>query len=88
MGSCVVGDALVLFGGVDSRACEELLILDLSPSLKSLCKLAVLQYGLECSELPHDIRWELATMTDNISSTTGPISSNLEHSESMGIGWS
>ena len=37
----------------------DLFILDFSPSLKTLCKLAVIQYGLEQSGLPHNIRWEL-----------------------------
>ena len=60
---CIVGDRIILFGGY-SRP-KELYILDLSPSLKTLCKLAVIQYDLEQSELPHDIRWELAAMTNH-----------------------
>ena len=48
------------------RRVTELFILDLSPSLKTLCKLAVVQYGLQQSQLPHNIRWELTAMTANI----------------------
>ncbi|KAJ7419301.1 hypothetical protein WISP_54826 [Willisornis vidua] len=35
---------------------SDLYILDFSPSLKTLCKLAVIQYSLDQSCLPHDIR--------------------------------
>ncbi|GCC44119.1 hypothetical protein chiPu_0028055, partial [Chiloscyllium punctatum] len=35
---------------------SDLYILDFSPSLKTLCKLAVIQYSLDQSALPHDIR--------------------------------
>ena len=35
---------------------SDLHILDFSPSLKTLCKLAVIQYSLDQSCLPHDIR--------------------------------
>ena len=54
---CMMGDGVILFGGY-----SDLFILDLSPSLKTLCKLAVIQYGLDQTELPHDIRWELEAM--------------------------
>ena len=62
---CTMGDRIILFGEYNSdyTISDELYFLDLSPSLKTLCKLAVLQYGLQQSELPHDIRWELAAMT-------------------------
>ena len=45
----------ISFSGDD----DPLDILDLNPSLKTLCKLAVIEYGLERSGLPHDISWEL-----------------------------
>ena len=60
---CTMGDGIILGYDRDNTATDELYFLDLSPSLKTLCKLAVLQYGLQQSELPHDIRWELAAMT-------------------------
>ena len=60
---CMVGERIILIGG--SNTPDDLCILDLSPNLKMLCKLSVIQYGLEQSELPHDIRWELAVMTAN-----------------------
>ncbi|XP_033874044.1 kelch domain-containing protein 3 isoform X3 [Acipenser ruthenus] len=50
-------------------------ILDFSPSLKTLCKLAVIQYSLDQSGLPHDIRWELTAMTTN-SNISRPIFSS------------
>ena len=59
---CIVGDRIILFGGYYTPA-DDLFMLDMSPSLKTLCKLAVLQYDVEQFELPHNIRWELATMT-------------------------
>ena len=59
---CMVGDCVILFDTWNNPA-GDLFILDLNPSLKMLCKLAVIQYGLEQSELTHDIRWELAAMT-------------------------
>ena len=55
---CMVGDRVTVF-----RINLVVQILHLSPSLKTLCKLAVLQYGVEQSGLPHNIRWELAAMT-------------------------
>ena len=63
MGCCVAGDQIILVGG--RTTLDDLYILDLSPNLKMLCKLAVIHYGLEQSELTHDIRWELAAMTAN-----------------------
>ena len=62
---CMVGDLIILFGGtkdIYSKPTYEMFILDLSPSLKTLCKLAVIQYALDQSELTHDIRWELRAM--------------------------
>ncbi|EPY76678.1 kelch domain containing 3 isoform 3-like protein [Camelus ferus] len=65
---CIVGDKIVLFGGTSPSPEEglgdefdlidhsDLHILDFSPSLKTLCKLAVIQYNLDQSCLPHDIR--------------------------------
>ena len=41
---------------------KDLYMLDFSPSLKTLCELAVIQYSLEQRELPHNIKWELAAM--------------------------
>uniref|UniRef100_A0A3B3WMV4 Kelch domain containing 3 n=1 Tax=Poecilia mexicana TaxID=48701 RepID=A0A3B3WMV4_9TELE len=84
---CMVGDRIVLFGG--TSPCPEqgmgdefnlmdhsdLYILDFSPNLKTLCKIAVIQYSLEQSGLPHDIRWELAAMTTN-SNISRPIFSS------------
>ena len=62
---CMVGDRIILFGGFPTA--DDLYVLDLSRSLKTLCKLAVIQYGLDQSELPHNIRWELAAMcTQNV----------------------
>ena len=57
---CTVGDHIIIFGVYTP---DDLYILDLSPSLKTLSKLAVLQCSLEQSGLPHTIRWELAAMT-------------------------
>ncbi|KAI3363048.1 hypothetical protein L3Q82_011708 [Scortum barcoo] len=65
---CMVGDRIILFGG--TSPCPEqgmgdefnlmdhsdLYLLDFSPNLKTLCKIAVIQYSLEQSGLPHDIR--------------------------------
>ena len=59
---CLVGDRVILFERIHPR---DLYILDLNPSLKMLCKLTVIQYGLQQSELPHNIRWELKAMTNN-----------------------
>uniref|UniRef100_A0A8C2I783 Kelch domain containing 3 n=1 Tax=Cyprinus carpio TaxID=7962 RepID=A0A8C2I783_CYPCA len=84
---CMVGDHIILFGG--TSPCPEqgmgdefnlmdhsdLYILDFSPNLKTLCKLAVIQYSLEQSGLPHDIRWELSAMTTN-SNISRPIFSS------------
>lgn len=42
---------------------NDLHILDFSPSLKTLCEVKVLEYRLNQSCLPVDIRWELAAMT-------------------------
>ena len=63
MGCCMVGDQNILFGGQYTP--DDMFILDLNTNLKMLCKLAVIHYGLEQSELTHDIRWELAAMTTN-----------------------
>ncbi|XP_077995275.1 kelch domain-containing protein 3-like [Glandiceps talaboti] len=76
---CVVGQQMVLFGGTSPCANptpgagddlnlmdhSDLYILDFAPSLKMLCKLAVIAYKLDISCLPHDIRWEITTMTTN-----------------------
>ncbi|XP_069811658.1 kelch domain-containing protein 3 isoform X2 [Dendropsophus ebraccatus] len=75
---CIVGDKILLFGGTSPSPDQQdlqdefylmdhsdLYILDFSPSLKTLCKLAVLHYSLDQSCLPHDIRWELSAMTTN-----------------------
>uniref|UniRef100_A0A671KM52 Kelch domain containing 3 n=1 Tax=Sinocyclocheilus anshuiensis TaxID=1608454 RepID=A0A671KM52_9TELE len=84
---CMVGDRIILFGG--TSPCPEqgmgdefnlmdhsdLYLLDFSPNLKTLCKLAVIQYSLEQSGLPHDIRWELNAMTTN-SNISRPIFSS------------
>ena len=65
---CVAGDRIVLLGKYQGDlesypVNSQLQILDMSPSLNTLCKLAVMLYNLERSELPHNIRWELAAMT-------------------------
>lgn len=74
---CIVGDKILLFGGTSPSQDQDLqdefylmdhsdlYILDFSPSLKTLCKLAVLQHSLDQSCLPHDLRWELSAMTTN-----------------------
>ena len=83
MSLCTVGDRIVLCGGYDIPSIDRrgydrpgfvghyrpgiLYVLDFNPSLKTLCKLAVIQYGLEQSDLPHDVRWELTNMTTNSS---------------------
>ncbi|KAM6298299.1 KLDC3 protein, partial [Thinocorus orbignyianus] len=84
---CRVGDKIILFGGTSPSPEEgmgdefdlmdhsDLYILDFSPSLKTLCKLAVIQYSLDQSCLPHDIRWELSAMTTN-STISRPIVSS------------
>ena len=59
----MVGDLNIQIGG--SGDSKDLYILDLNPSLKTLCKLAVIQNSLEQWELPHNLRWELAAMTTN-----------------------
>ena len=56
MRCCVVGDRNILFGG---HPAPDLYVLDIRPSLKMLCKLAVIHHGLKQSELPHNVRWEL-----------------------------
>ena len=61
--SFLVGDCVFTFWGQCGSV--DLFVLDLSPSLKTLCKLAVTQYGLEQSELPREIRLELAAMNTN-----------------------
>ena len=63
MGCGVVGDQVIFSAGRNSP--ENMYILDLNANLKMLCKLAVIHYGVELLELPHDIRWELAAMTNN-----------------------
>ena len=60
---CIVGDRIILLGK-PSRP-DDLYVLDLNPSLKTFCKLVVIQYDLDQSELTHDSRWELAAMTNN-----------------------
>lgn len=74
---CIVGDKILLFGGTSPSQDQDphdefnltdhsdLYILDFNPSLKTLCKLAVLHHSLDQSCLPHDIRWELLAMTTN-----------------------
>ena len=59
---CTVGDRIVIIGGEPWKD-KYIHILELCPSLKTLCKLAVIECSLEKSELPHNIRWELAAMT-------------------------
>ncbi|KAI0229319.1 Kelch domain-containing protein 3 [Lamellibrachia satsuma] len=74
---CVIGDRVFLFGGTspcpqphsdaehDLMDHSDLYVLDLSPSLCTLCMLVVLKHGLDRNCLPKDIRWELAAMTTN-----------------------
>lgn len=87
---CKIGTKVYLFGGtsptsqpsVDTEEEEvglmdlsDLHVLDLEPSLKTLAKLAVLDYKLDTSCLPRDISWELAAMTTpNV--ITRPVNSN------------
>ncbi|MBN3275924.1 KLDC3 protein, partial [Polyodon spathula] len=65
---CMVGEKIILFGGTReflskpcmSTVCQgglKSLFVFLGPSLKTLCKLAVIQYSLDQSCLPHDIRY-------------------------------
>ena len=65
----VVGDRVILLGHSGQYREEnppDLYILDLSPTLKTLCQLAVARCGLDHSQLPQDVRWELqAAMTAN-----------------------
>ena len=65
---CMVGDRIILYGGCNGEDTldGDLHVLDLNPSLEMLCKLAVVRDGLEQSELPHNIRWELVSMTTHI----------------------
>ncbi|KAK0042490.1 kelch domain-containing protein 3 [Biomphalaria pfeifferi] len=42
---------------------SDLYVLDFEPSLKTLTSLIIIQHKIECSYLPHDLRWELAIMT-------------------------
>ena len=62
---CTVGHRVIIFGGklLGGNRSDDLFILDLNPSLKTLCKLVVLQSDLDQSELPHNLRWELGTMS-------------------------
>ena len=64
---CMVGDCIIIHGGNTGNNLSpgDLFILDLNPSLKTLCKLAVTQHGLDQTGLTHDISWELAAMTGN-----------------------
>ena len=59
----MAGGHIIIFGAYNTS--DDLYFLDLSPSLKTLCKLAVTQYGVEQSGLPHDIRWELEVLATN-----------------------
>ena len=63
----MMGDCIIIHGGNKgiNPSSDDLYILDFNPSLKMLCKLAVIQHDLQQSELTHDIRWELAAMTAN-----------------------
>ncbi|KAK6181602.1 hypothetical protein SNE40_009424 [Patella caerulea] len=73
---CVIGSCVFLFGGTspkDQPARNEtdlidhsdLYVLDFSPSLKTLCNLAVLEYKLDTKCLPMSLRWDLSAMTTN-----------------------
>ena len=65
---CVVGDCVFIFDG-GYLPSSDLYILDLSSSLKTLCKLAVIQYDLDQSELTHNIKWELSLLMTNSNGT-------------------
>ncbi|XP_022094720.1 kelch domain-containing protein 3-like [Acanthaster planci] len=83
----VVQDHVIMFGGTSPKDTPipggsddenlmdlaDLHILDFAPSLKTLCKVAVIRYQLDISCLPLDIRWELEAMT-----TDNSISQPLE----------
>uniref|UniRef100_A0A8C4QQ18 Kelch domain containing 3 n=1 Tax=Eptatretus burgeri TaxID=7764 RepID=A0A8C4QQ18_EPTBU len=85
---CVAGSSAVLFGGTspcpdhgmgdDFNLMDhsDLYVLDFAPSLKTLCKLAVIHHGLDQSALPQDIRWELVAMTTNSSISRPMLSSH------------
>jgi len=68
----LVGNRIILFGGYTAHSQPIIQVLDLSPSLKTLCKLAFTQYSLEQKELPHNIRCELAAMTGRKRKKPGP----------------
>ncbi|CAH1792212.1 unnamed protein product [Owenia fusiformis] len=74
---CVVGDRVFLFGGTspckvpmentefDLMDLSDLYVLDLMPTLRTLCLVAALDFKLNTDILPMEIRWELAAMTTN-----------------------
>lgn len=41
---------------------SEMHVLDFSPSLKTLCLVTVIQKGMDISDLPWDIQWDVRTM--------------------------
>ncbi|XP_027055709.1 kelch domain-containing protein 3 isoform X1 [Pocillopora verrucosa] len=71
---CLIGTRLMIFGGTSPAAGEpaddeyhlqdhsDLYILDLEPSLRTLCKLAVIQYKLDQTPLPKVLKTELSIM--------------------------
>ena len=62
----LVGDRLVLCQGLlrpGPLMKDDLSVLDLRPTLKTLCKVQVVDSGLDCSKLSKDLRRELSTMT-------------------------
>lgn len=46
---------------------SDLHVLDLAPSLKTLCLLAVIDASMDTGHLPQDIKWEISAMTTNSS---------------------
>ena len=61
--SFLVRDRVVLFGSDSVSGPLDVFVLDLSPSLKTLSKVAVIRHGLPWLELPRELRRELAAMT-------------------------
>lgn len=76
----VVEDKMYMFGGTSPQSLDadnlidlaDLHTLDFSPSLKTMCKVSVLQNELEVTPLPKSLQWELKAMnaSSNISSPT------------------
>ncbi|KAH9509145.1 kelch domain-containing protein 3 [Bulinus truncatus] len=60
-----LSDRLPSVSSADSDLIDrsDLYVLDFEPSLKTLASLVILEHKLDCSFLPHDLRWELSIIT-------------------------